>query len=339
MSNSTTAERTSLAIVPRERWSLSVRSLKAALDAAPDGVELVYVDGGSPDVIRAELEEIVTAFGGVFIRRDYVLVPNEARNLALARCTRDYIVMADNDIIPKPGWLEALVDCADETGADVVGPLIMQGANENSTIVHIAGGHIEIRDGRLEMNEHHHHWDRLDQIPQQSRCESNQLEFHSILMRRSVLDDIGPFDEEIKSMADHEDFVLLASQAGHKLWFEPDSVITYLQFAPLTVDDRRFWQFRWCEDWNTSSLDHFAQKWDIRADVGWPAEARRWSGQQRMWWYHRQGRLMTFAGKVFRDLAMIPVTSVAARVVEERVFCRQGRVERKRRAEVLITAR
>jgi len=33
----------------------------------------------------------------------------------------------DNDVIVSPGWLEALVACAGETGATVVSPLICQG--------------------------------------------------------------------------------------------------------------------------------------------------------------------------------------------------------------------
>ena len=187
------AERVSLCVVPRERWSLSVRSLRQVLEHVPADVELVYVDGGSPDHIHAELAEIVADFGGTYIRRDYVLACSESRNLAIQASTREYVLFCDNDVEVQPGFMEALVQCADETGAGAVGPLIMQGANGNSSLVHIAGGHIEITGDVLEINEHNWHWTPLDKLPPEAleRRESNQLEFHSILMRRAIFDDIG----------------------------------------------------------------------------------------------------------------------------------------------------
>ena len=55
---------TTLAIVPNERWSLSVRSLRGVLEQAPQGVELVYVDGGAPEPIETELRAIVSRHDG-----------------------------------------------------------------------------------------------------------------------------------------------------------------------------------------------------------------------------------------------------------------------------------
>lgn len=327
------AARISLCVVPRERWSLSVRSLRQILEHTPDGIELVYVDGGSPAETAAELEEIVKQHGGTYIRRDHVLGPNEARNLALPHASREFLLFVDNDVEVQPGYLEALVRCADETDAGAVGPLIMQGAKADSTIVHIAGGHIEIDGDRLDTNHHAYHWTSLDDLPDEARTrrQSTQLEFHMMLIRRAVIDDIGPFDERMLSMCDHEDFVLLAQKAGWPLYYEPASVITYLLFAPLTVEDRGFWQTRWSEEWNEISLASFSEKWGLRRDCGWPQEARRWSSRQRMWWWHQQRAPMTTTGKIFRGLTMVPGVGVVVRNAEERVFCRRGRAQQRRR--------
>ena len=78
---SNTGARVTLGVVPRERWSLSVRSLTSLLKHTPSDVELIYVDGGSPDHIRRELESMVSSRGGRFIRHDYVMATNEARNI------------------------------------------------------------------------------------------------------------------------------------------------------------------------------------------------------------------------------------------------------------------
>src|SRR5207249_8335576 len=53
------------------------------------------------------------------------LVPNEARNIGLRRVRTRYVVFIDNDAVPAPGWLERMVECAEETGAWVVGPLYL----------------------------------------------------------------------------------------------------------------------------------------------------------------------------------------------------------------------
>lgn len=51
------------------------------------------------------------------IRTDYYLSPNHARNIGLSDVDTKYLVFVDNDVIFFPGWLQALVTCAEETNA------------------------------------------------------------------------------------------------------------------------------------------------------------------------------------------------------------------------------
>ncbi|MEM8707592.1 MAG: glycosyltransferase [Actinomycetota bacterium] len=328
----------SLAIVPRERWSLSVPSLQDVLNTVPAGIELVYVDGGSPHHIADELRQIVAGAGGTYIRRDYVLAPQEAKNLAAAATTKPFILYVDNDVAPDEGFLEPLHECALETGAAAVGPLIMHGARGGSPIVHIAGGDIRIENGRIDDNDHRGMWSHIDDMPPLERSPSSQLEFHAILVRREALDELGGFDEGVLSMCDHEDFVLAAAEKGWPLYFEPASRVTYRLFAPLTEDDYGFWQLRWSEEWNAESFRYFCDKWDVRDDVGWPDYGRRWSSKQRMWWHHKQGRLHTATGAVLRKLVMIPYLCVPFRTLEQRALCRAGAIEHERRTDALAAA-
>ncbi len=330
---------TTLAIVPNERWSLSVPSLRAVLGEAPNGVELVYVDGGSPAAIEAELRSIVADHGGTYLRRDHVLVPNEARNLALAASDGELIVFADNDVVPEPGWFEALVSCAVETGAGAVCALITHGTEGGSRTVHHIDGDFRIEDGRVVANLHGNYDEDLDALGPLERVVTNQIEFHSMLVRRRFLDEIGGFDEHLRSMGDHEDLALQAERHGWEIWFEPDAVVTFLQFAPLERDDWGLWQQRWSEEWNESSLAHFAEKWELRRDVDWVQHARWWSSQQRMQWWRGHGTAADLTGKVFRRASGGPSRRAAlARHLEERVFCRAGRVEARRR-EAALAAR
>lgn len=329
--------RLSLAIVPRERWSLAVRSLEATLAVVPTGTQLVYVDGGSPPEIHHQLERRVVEHGGRFVRRDCVLAPNEARNLALAHCDREYVIVHDNDVFPRPGWAEAMVRCADETGAGMVGPLVYHGHSPDADEIHVAGGEINITDdGVMDRNDRFFSHVRVDDLEAPlERRPSSQIEYHSCLFRREAIEPLLPFDEEIRSLADHEDVTLGLDALGHPLIFEPTSEVTYLLMSRIDPTDRGFWQLRWSNDWNRRSLDQFCTKWGVVRDTGWPAVAERWGGGHRTWWLHGQSRVATLVGRGLRAASRKPGLSRPARTIDEVVLGRAGRRERSRRVEAL----
>ena len=322
-------------VVPRERWSLSVPSLTSLLPTLAPDMELVYVDGGSPDRIATELRDLVEAHGGRYLRYYHVLACSEARNIIVAQTDSEYVVFAENDVSFRPGWIEALVACADETGAGAVQPLVLMGSDDDTELIHIGYGQIEINDGVLDTNLHEHEWDVLSEVPEQTRRPTGQMEFHAFLTRRAMLDEIGPFDERIRSIADHEDLVLTAREAGWEFFYEPASEVVFLQFAHLTAEDRGFWQLHWSEEWIEQSIDHFARKWSVRTDVGWPEEARRWSSQRRTMWYIGTPAPLAFVGKVFRKLLFHPHLTALVRGPEYRLMARPGQREDRRRRAAL----
>jgi GT2 family glycosyltransferase len=116
--------RITIVVVPRERFSLSARTLESLYAHTTEPFRLVYVDGRSPSRIRRHLEAQARARGFRLVRSDRYLSPNQARNLGLRHVETEYVVFMDNDVLLTPGWLEALVGCADATGAEVVGPLL-----------------------------------------------------------------------------------------------------------------------------------------------------------------------------------------------------------------------
>jgi len=78
--------------------------------------KLVYVDGNSPRHIKHFQCKLLSK-GFHLIRTEHFLSPNQARNLGLAQVDTKYVVFVDNDLLVQRGWLENLVQCADETGA------------------------------------------------------------------------------------------------------------------------------------------------------------------------------------------------------------------------------
>src|SRR4029450_9630627 len=190
-------------VVPREGFGVTSRSLEAIYANTPAPFPLVYVDGGSPSRPRRYLEDEARARGFTLLRTDRYLVPNEARNLGLEHVRTRYVVFIDNDAVPAPGWLGKLVECAETTGAWVVGPLYFIGEPEQQEI-HMAAGDAHIEDrpgGRRFVAPHPFAGKHPAELPEhlvRQPCE--HVEFHCMLVRTEVFERLGPLDEELKSV-------------------------------------------------------------------------------------------------------------------------------------------
>ncbi|HEY6050031.1 MAG TPA: glycosyltransferase family A protein, partial [Thermoanaerobaculia bacterium] len=126
--------RVTVVVVPRERYSQSERSLEGLYEHTTMPFDLVYVDAGGPPPVRRYLEEAARRRGFRLIRVDRYLGQNAARNLTRGLVKTEYVVFLDNDVLVTPGWLEKIVECADETGAWIVGPLYLEGELERQMI-------------------------------------------------------------------------------------------------------------------------------------------------------------------------------------------------------------
>ena len=88
---------------------------------------------------------------------------------------------------------------------------------------------------------------------------------------------------------------------------------------------------RWSEDWNSRSLERFAEKWGVDPDRGWPLRARRWAAGQRTRWYHGRGPVREIAGKAVRFSTRYPGIDPIARFGENKLMNRPAATERERR--------
>jgi GT2 family glycosyltransferase len=135
-----------IVVVPRERFSYSQQSLESIYAETDYPFELVYVDGGSSPALKAYLEEQSREKQFKLIRTEHYLSPNRARNIGIQAANGKYIVFVDNDVLVQRGWLQKLVDCAEETEATVVGTLTCIDSPVHE-VVHNGGGttYIEVR--------------------------------------------------------------------------------------------------------------------------------------------------------------------------------------------------
>lgn len=276
-----------IVVSPRERFSVSIRSLDSIYEHTNIPFELIYVDGGSPRHIRDHLQRVASERRFKLIRSDTFLSPNEARNVALRHVAAEarYVVFIDNDVVVSEGWLAPLVACAEETGAAIVGPLICQGSPLH-TVVHCAGGECGVREIEANGQRERHLFEKIYSQgksvaklgPKLMRQPTRLAEYHCMMVRHSVLRETGPLDEEILSTREHLDLCMTVAERGGAIYFEPASVVTYLNDAPMRLSDLHYYMLRWGDAWERTSLIRMAEKWSLSTEgtlgfrlqhVGW----------------------------------------------------------------------
>jgi GT2 family glycosyltransferase len=273
-----------IVVVPRERFQFARQSLESLYENTSYPFRLIYVDNNSPAQLRDYLREQAQIKGFQLIRSERFLSPNQARNLGLTDVHSQYVVFVDNDVIFAPGWLPALVNCAEETGAPVVGSLVCQYQPVHE-IVHCAGGEYMPPEeyarfvkgdstiptgqkGKWQIHEktYFQNCNVADVRDRLKRQPTGFVEFHSMLVRTQLFEQIGNLDEGFSCTKEYLDFCMTVAQAGGTVYLEPASVVTFLTHPPapaLRWSDLPYFMVRWSDAWERQSLLHFQQKWDL----------------------------------------------------------------------------
>ena len=205
--------------------------------------ETVLVDNGSRD---GSLEFVRERFPEV---RTFALADNRGfaggNNAGIAVAHGKYIALLNNDTKADPQWLARLVDALHASG-DRTGMWASKILSFGSPVVIDNVGLLLYPDGtgrgkgRLEQD--HGQYDRETEALLPSGCAG--------LYRRSMLDEIGLFDEEYFAYADDVDLGLRGRLAGWGCRFVPDAVVhhrysasssAYSPLKAFLVERNRLW--------------------------------------------------------------------------------------------------
>jgi len=112
-------------LVPVWNYPFETRACLAAIITHSSGARLIVVDYGSSRETQLMLEEFSDSLGdrGLFITSERNIGLVAAINTGLARSDSDYTVIVRPHVTVQAGWLEALVNTAETTGAGIVSPL------------------------------------------------------------------------------------------------------------------------------------------------------------------------------------------------------------------------
>jgi GT2 family glycosyltransferase len=273
-----------VAVMPREKSSLAGKSLRSLLEHTIEPYDLIYVDAGLPSAVRSEIDALLASREHSLHRYDRYLSPFEANAVAIAAAETEYLVMVDNDVYLRPGWLEAMLRCADEEEADVVAPLVLIGDSDTDTI-HAAGGESRIEidsDGsRRYRDKQFLEWRSLSDSALDLRRRRTELaESHCVLARLETWRALGELDASVGHITNVVELAQGFARIGASMWFEPDAHVVY-QFGPTVKfdhDDVRLMNYVWSESWISRDLARMADQYAVEA------KRRYWFANQRRCW-------------------------------------------------------
>jgi hypothetical protein len=259
--------RVTIVMTARERHSLTEGVIDGIVADTWLPYRFMYLDCASPAWLRHILETRAAEWHLDVVRFDEALWPQEARQRIVGRISTDYVVFIDNDVTVEPGWLAALVACADETHAGIVAPLYLLGDGVRSPKIHMAGGTLVRTEvaGRTSLEESHRLMDADPRRTPLARGRCDFGEFHCMLVRAPLLRE-GVLDPAIRCVHEHIDTALSVKARGYEVYLEPSARVTYLGLAEYMLDELAFLRARWSASEADASIAAFCRKWNLVDD-------------------------------------------------------------------------
>jgi N-acetylglucosaminyl-diphospho-decaprenol L-rhamnosyltransferase len=163
-------------------------------------------------------------------------------NLGVAATTSELVAIVNPDAVPEPGAVSVLHDfLASHARAGVAGPQMR----------FPDGTPLRVVRRPMETQTAHYH---LDERPEEP-VEADWMLGGFLLLRRTMLDELGGFDPGFRMYGEDIDLCYRAAKAGWERWYVPGAVVVH---AYDRASDRRFLDRRTL--WHWSGIVRFVRK-------------------------------------------------------------------------------
>jgi mycofactocin system glycosyltransferase len=136
-----------------------------------------------------------------------------ARNTGLAACTTDFVAFLDADVVPRRGWLEALLGHFADPAVALVAPRIVGLSHSDNMIARYEAVRSSLDLGRRE-------------APVVPYGTVSYVPSAAIVCRRSALTAAGGFDETLRCGED-VDLCWRLVESGDRLRYEPIALVAH----------------------------------------------------------------------------------------------------------------
>jgi cellulose synthase/poly-beta-1,6-N-acetylglucosamine synthase-like glycosyltransferase len=195
-------------------------------------MEVVIADGLSEDATRDKIAEFQRGYADLKIQ----VVDNTARsipsaiNCAIQASRGETIIRMDAHSQPYPDYVERCLSALDAGLGDNVGGVWEIKPGDKSWVaesIAVAAAHpLGVGDAGYRVGAKA---SLVDTVP-----------FGAF--RRSLIDDVGPFDETLLSNEDYE-FNVRVRQSGGRVWLDPEIVTVYYARSTLADLARQYWRY------------------------------------------------------------------------------------------------
>jgi GT2 family glycosyltransferase len=195
--------------------------------------EIVVVDNGSSD---GSAEMVEKEFGGDLAKNVRLIRNSENRGFCAAnnqgiRAARgEFIALLNNDAQAEPHWLRALgavLDGRPRAGMAASKILCWEDPgriDKAGHLIFLDGQNRGRGTGQLDQGQ----FDRVEEVLWPDGCAA--------MYRRTMLEEIGGFDEDFFAYADDAELGLRARIAGWECWYAPEARVKHYRGATLGVD-------------------------------------------------------------------------------------------------------
>lgn len=195
-------------VIPVRDNASGVRRLLESLR----GLRVIVVDDGSSEPLDAQTFSDMHCDVEV-LRHPRSKGPAAARNAGLALCTTDFVAFLDSDVVPRRGWLEALLGHFCDPTVALVAPRIV-GLMQSD---HLVARYEAVRSS-LDLGH--------QEAPVVPYTSVSYVPSAAIVCRAARLRGVGGFDETLRAGED-VDLCWRLVEAGARLRYEPIALVAH----------------------------------------------------------------------------------------------------------------
>jgi len=230
---------------PPDHAIAAVRALRRTTD--PDRVRIVVADDASPPEHRERLRDALDGKAELVLADENAGFAHTANAGMRLAGDGDDVVLVNSDVIPLPGWLEALQHAAYADGdVGIVGPKLLY----PDRTIQSAGSYRNL--GAPEWFDHRYRFRAAGHPPAGVAAPVIAVTGACMYVKRAAVDGLGLLDERYPMAYEDVDWCLRAWDAGMTVAYEPSATLIHHESKTRGTDQgerelrsqRVFWE-RW----------------------------------------------------------------------------------------------